>query len=106
MMEGSAYLIKQTYEVDEIGQRIPAESKREILCHIEYVGQKEFFSAGQNGFKATIKVITPAVNYENEQIIEIDGERYSIYRPYRRASSDEIELYCEWKGGTDGEAES
>lgn len=102
-MEGSAYLIKMTYEYDYIGQPIPVEIPVEILCHIESVGQREFFSAGQNGINSDLKIVTQAVNYENEQIIEYNGQRYGIYRTFRRNDSDEIELYCEWKGGISGQ---
>lgn len=101
-MEGTAYLIHQSYEIDEIGQRIPFEELIEVLCHIESIGQREFFSAGQNGINSDIKIVTNAVNYNNEEIIEYNGGRYGIYRTFRRNDSDEIELYCEWKGGISG----
>lgn len=102
-MEGSAYLIRETYIIDDIGQRIPVEEEIEILCHIESIGQREFFSAGQNGINSDLRIVTQAVNYNNEQIIEFKGELYGIYRTFRKNDSDEIELYCEWKGGLSGE---
>lgn len=98
-MEGTAYLIRETYDIDDIGQHIPIEESIEILCHIESIGQSEFFAAGQNGINSDIKIVTQAVNYSNEEIIEYNGERYGIYRTFRRNNSDEIELYCEMKGG-------
>lgn len=103
MMEGTAYLIGETYELDALNQHIPIEVETEILCHIESIGQREFFSAGQNGINSDIKIVTQAVNYNNESIIEYNKERYGIYRTYRRNDSDEIELYCEWKGGISGQ---
>ena len=102
-MEGSALLIGETYTLDSIGQHIPIYVETEILCHIESIGQREFFSAGQNGINSDIKIVTQSVNYNNESIIEYNGERYGIYRTYRRSNSDEIELYCEWKGGISGQ---
>lgn len=103
-MEGSAILIREIYEIDPYGQRIPVgEEEIEILCHIESVGQREFFSAGQNGINSDLKIVTQAVNYNNEQIIEYNNQRYGIYRTFRRNESDEIELYCEWKGGISGQ---
>lgn len=101
-MEGSAFLIRETYEIDQIGQRIPIEEVTEILCHIESIGQREFFSAGQNGINSDLKIVTQSVNYNNEAIIDYNGQRYGIYRTFRRNNSDEIELYCEWKGGISG----
>ena len=102
-MESTAYLIKEEYEQDSLGQFIPSEIKREILCHESSIKQNEFFSAGRNGINADLVLITQAVNYEKEKIIEYDGERYGIYRTYRNPHSDEIELYCEWKGGISGQ---
>lgn len=102
-MEGTAFLIHNTFQYDEIGQPIPVEEVREIYCHIESVGQREFFSAGQNGINSDLKIVTQAVNYNNESEIEYNDARYGIYRTFRRQNSDEIELYCEWKGGLIGE---
>lgn len=101
-MEGSANLVKHTYVIDSFNQYIPVDEVREILCHIESVGQREFFSAGQNGINSDLKVVTQSVNYENEEILEYNGQQYGIYRTFRRQDSDEIELYCEWKGGISG----
>lgn len=98
-MEGTAFLVRHTYEKDQYGQLIPVEELYEIYCHVESIGQKEFFSAGQNGLRADLKIVTNAVNYGNENEIEFNGQKYGIYRTYRRNESDEIELYCEWKGG-------
>lgn len=105
-MEGDMYLISESFEPDEIGQLVPTEKKSEpIPCRIEYISQKEFFQAGQNGLKAELKIVTQACNYNNEEIVEYEGNRYGIYRPYRRNDSDEIELYCERKGGIDEQSE-
>lgn len=101
-MEGSAILIGETYEYDVIGQLIPTEVKTEILCHIESIGQREFFSAGQYGINSDLKIVTQAVNYNNESIVEYNGARYGIYRTFRKNNSDEIELYCEYKVGLFG----
>lgn len=98
-MEGTAYLIQETYTFDSLNQQIPTEKEVEILCHVESIGQSEFFAAGQNGINSDLKIVTQAVNYSNEEIIEYNGARYGIYRTFRRKDSDEIELYCEMKGG-------
>lgn len=106
MMEGTAYLVHETYEMDSIGQHISSYEEIEILCHIESIGQSEFFSAGQNGINSDLKVVTQSVNYNNEQILIYNNERYGIYRTFRRNNSDEIELYCEMKVGIRGNEEN
>lgn len=102
-MEADAYLIRETYEKDELNQFIPKEQKVAILCHEKSISQSEFFAAGRGGINADLVLITSAVNYAKEKIIEYDGNRYGIYRTYRNPNSDEIELYCEWKGGISGQ---
>lgn len=99
-MEGDLYLISETYEKDELGQDIPTETKSEAIpCHTRGISGKEFHNAGQHGIKADVLIITQAVNYHGEEIAEFEGNRYGIYRHYPRMDSDEVELYCEWKGG-------
>ena len=39
---------------------------------------------------------------EDEEIVEYNGKTYSVYRTYLKRS-DQIELYVERKGGTNGE---
>jgi hypothetical protein len=40
-------------------------------------------------------------DYEGERLLEYNGKRYGIYRTYNNGS-DEVELYAERKGGTNG----
>lgn len=99
-MEGDVFFIMETLEPDEIGQYIPTETKSEAIpCRIDSITQKEFYSAGQNGLKPEMKITTQAINYSGEEILEYEGNRYGVYRHFRKRDSDEIELYCEWKGG-------
>lgn len=101
-MDGTAKLIKESgYTKDAIGQRIPSETTREIFCEEKSVGQQEYYNAGQYGLTAELVLVTPAVNYEGERIIDYEGKRYGIYRTYRNPKSDDIELYLAKKGGLD-----
>lgn len=98
-MDGTAYLIGETYTKDSIGQRVPTPSKVEIFVHERSVSRSEFFAAGQSGLSSDLLLITQAVNYSGEKTIEYEGDMYAIYRTYRNPNSDEIELYLEHKGG-------
>lgn len=98
-MDGTAYLISETYTKDSIDQFIPGESKKEIYVHEGSISRSEYFSAGQHGLSADLLLYTQAVNYSGEKVIEYDGQPYGIYRTYRRPESDEIELYLERKAG-------
>lgn len=98
-MDGVAYLIQETYIQDSLGQRIPSESKSEILVSTGDINRSEWFNAGRNGLNPEIMLMTAAVNYSGEKIIEYGNVRYGIYRTYHRKESDEIELYLHLKGG-------
>lgn len=91
-------LIKQTYQTDEIGQKVPVETEKEVFCSVSSVSGSEWFEAGRNGIKPEIKVTMFCPDYQGEEIVELDGTRYSVYRTYL-AKHELIELYLEKKAG-------
>ena len=100
MKEIDLILVSETYDPDEIGQRIPIESRRTVPAHEDSVTRNEWNAAGQNGIKAEKVVYTSTINYEGEEIAIINDVRYIIYRTYNGPSygrhsitEDEIELY-------------
>lgn len=99
-MDGVAYLVTQTYKEDAIKQRIPVEGEpKEIFVTEESISRNEFFSAGGNGLRAELVLVTPAINYAGESEIIYNEIRYSIYRTYKKKNSDDIELYIGGKIG-------
>ena len=98
-MDDVIKLIKQAYTKDTIGQGVPNESSREVFASINSVSRSEWSAAGVNGLKPSFVATTPSINYEGEMIVELSGERYSVYRTYLKKDSDEIELYLERKVG-------
>ncbi len=99
-MDSFAYLIKQSYEKDEIGQiKKKKEEKREIFITILSITRNEFYKAGSSGITPDYVLKTAAVNYAGEQEIELDDVRYAIYRVYNPPDSDDIELYIHKKAG-------
>lgn len=91
-------LIAKSYKADAIGQRIPQESSREVFCSVSSVSGAEFLDAGRSGIRATYKITMYAPDYTGEEIAELDGTRYGIYRTYL-AKNEQIELYLERKAG-------
>lgn len=91
-------LIAKTYKVDAIGQRIPQEGRREVFCSVSSVSGTEFLDAGRSGIRAEYKITMFAPDYAGEEIAELDGVRYSVYRTYL-AKNEQIELYLEKKAG-------
>ena len=72
--------------------------RREIICEVESIAQKEFFAASQQGFKPEYKLTVWADEYEGESIVIYNGETYKIYRTFRR-NVDKMELYITRKAG-------
>ena len=71
------------------------------MCYVDSVTRSEFFDAGRNGLNPEFVFRVFFADYEGESILEYNGNRYGIYRTYNNAS-DEVELYAERKGGTNG----
>lgn len=91
-------LIAVTYAEDDIGQRVPAETTRDVFCNIASVSANEWFEAGRAGMQAALKVTMFAPDYQGEQIAVVEGVRYGIYRTYR-AKNETLELYLERRAG-------
>ncbi len=98
-MDGTAYLIQETYRSDKIGQYISGGEKKEILVSEGPLTRTEYFKAGQSGMNPEVMLTTAAVNYSGETIIEYKNVRYGVYRTYLRPDTDEIELYLHKKAG-------
>lgn len=94
-MDDVITLISETYADDGIMQKIPAETTREVFASVSSVNRAEWRSAGLNGLQPSFVAVMPLINYDGEKLVEWRGVRYTVYRTYFRADSDEIELYLE-----------
>lgn len=92
------YLVSETKTQDSIGQFVSAETNRQVFCDVRSISRAEWFDAGRNGFQPSYLFIMFAPDYEGEKIVEFNGKRYGVYRTYL-GSNEQIELYCEEKGG-------
>lgn len=72
--------------------------RREIICEVESIGQKEFFAASQQGLKPEYKLTVWADEYQGELTVIYNGETYKIYRTFR-CNADKMELYITRKAG-------
>ena len=82
-----------------------AETSTEVFCDVRSITQTEWFEAGRNGIvHPAFLFIINRNEYDNEEIVEYNGQRYGVYRTYA-AKNEDLELYCEAKGGLhDGNA--
>lgn len=91
-------LVSQKYEPDALGQQIATEIKRQVFCDVSSVSASEWFAAAQEGLKPEYRCTMFAPDYQGEEIVELDGKRYGVYRTYR-GKNETIELYLERKAG-------
>ena len=69
------------------------------LGRITSVSRAERMESGLDGLTPEAVFITAESNYRGEQQAEWEGERYQIYRTYRRRESQVIELYLAKRTG-------
>lgn len=94
-------LIKRTPFVNSLGEVINTETtRREVYGVITSSTHQEWFTAHRDGINSLYKLVIYSFEYEDELIVELDGEIYSVYRTFKQ-SIDKIELYLEKKAGTE-----
>ena len=87
------FLISTTQSVDEYGDPVIAETKRQVFCQVASIGQKEFYQAHATGLKPEIKFrLADYLEYQQEKLVEYTGNRYHVLRTYR--DGQELELTC------------
>lgn len=97
-MDAIAYLVGFAITFDEYKREIKTETLTMVYGKKESISRAEFYSAGQAGLRADFRLTIAKIDYNDETEIELDGQRYGIYRTYD-VSTDYIELYCAKKGG-------
>ena len=91
-------LIRVTYTHDDIGQQVPQETRHDVFCNVTSISASEFFDAGRAGLKPEYRATLFVYDYDGEEIVELDGVRYGVYRTYL-GRNETIELYLERKVG-------
>lgn len=74
-------------------------SEREIFARLSSIDRREFFSAGEAGFKPEYKFTVFMAEYHGEALCEFEGQTYAIYRSYHVPGTDDLELYVQQKVG-------
>lgn len=97
-MQKKIKLIHEAYAKDSLGQYVAEETVRTVWANVDSVSGAAWADAGVLGIQASFEVFTPKVNYKGEKLVEIDGQRYAVYRTYE-TEGDEIELYLQAEVG-------
>ena len=89
-------LIHQTPGVDDCGDPVVAETAREVFAGLSSIGQKEFYQAHAVGLQPELKfVLADCLDYDNETLVEHNGQRYRVLRTYRKGQELELTVYRE-----------
>ena len=91
-------MISETFTENQYGVPVPTETEREVFCNVRSISQSEWFEGARNGLNPEFQVIVFQYDYAGEEIVELEKERYTVYRTYVRAD-EMIELYLERKQG-------
>lgn len=70
-----------------------------VIASVEPIGRDEFSAAGQNGMKARYKFVVWTNEYHEEQEIEFQKRRLTIYRTYGPKADGKTELYAGERAG-------
>lgn len=87
-------LISEETTYDEIGNPVVIETRRPVLCNVNSIGGREFYEAAAQGLKPEIEFVVHRYEYNGEQKVEFEGEKYTVIRTYA-TGFEEIELTCE-----------
>ncbi len=87
-------LIKRTFTQDDVGNNVPNEEQSVVYGDIASIGMAEYYKAAQVNRKPELKVIVRKYDYDGQDVAEVGGDRYTIYRTYVQ-EPDNIELYLE-----------
>lgn len=89
-------LIQTTQAADAYGDLVTTETTREVFCKIGSIGQKEFYQAQAVGLQPELKfVLADYLDYNGEQLVEHNGQRYRVLRTYRAGQELELTVYRE-----------
>lgn len=105
MIESIDLIGKSKKTVDSIGQIVLEDEKTVVFADVESITQSEFMAAGQAGHKPELRFLVWRADYNNQQYVDYNGKRYSIYRTYE-AINGRIELYAERRVGNVKESDS
>ena len=94
-------LIGSTKTQNAYGVWEETKTQKNVFCQVDSVTRSEFFEGGRNGLKPEFRFTMFSGDYDGEREVIFKDKPYSVYRTYH-ARTDEIELYVERKGGSNG----
>lgn len=72
---------------------------RYIFAEIQSVTRQEFFAASSKGMASDGMALVWPWEYHGEEIMEMEGKRYAIYRTFMPDNGKKLELYYQYEVG-------
>lgn len=86
----------------EVLTLISADGARDVFCRLRSIGMKEFYEAHARDFyPEVVFILADYLDYANEQLVEHNGQRYTVLRTYR--TGQELELVAARASAEEGE---
>ena len=96
-MSDELLLIAQSITTDEYGREEATETTTRVWAEVYSITQTEFYAAANTELNPEYRFDVFFGDYNGEILVEYQGNRYAIYRTFRRG--DYMELYAERKIG-------
>ncbi len=97
------YLINLVKEEDEIGNILASsETRNKCYAKKQSVKTNEFYSAVEVGLTPSCEFVIKRLNYNGEEEIEWNNERYQVIRTIDPKNKFDIVLVCARKIGING----
>ena len=89
-------LIRTATTLDAYGDPVITETRRDVFAEQMSIGLKEFYQAHAVGLQPEIKFkLADYLDYEDESLVEHNGERCRVLRTYRTGQALELTCYRE-----------
>lgn len=87
--------------MNEVLTLIKGDTSRDVFCRLASIGMKEFYEANARDFFPEVKfILADYLDYDNEQLVEHNGQRYRVLRTYR--TGQELEIVVERASAEEG----
>lgn len=94
------YLVSIVEGVDSIGNILPtSETSKKCYAKVQSVRTNEFYNAVENGLTPSFEFVVKKLNYNGEEFIDYNGERYQLIRVVEPKNKFDIVLVCAKKIG-------
>lgn len=82
-------MLKSTITINDVGDKVETLERYDVLARYNSVGMKETYTAMSLGLKPEISfTIADYYDYDGQDSLEYQGERYRIIRTYRKATNE------------------